>query len=366
LLEILIVGVLTSVLMLGVWSLFRTWGQLYERGERRVQTAQLVRSLCDQFTDDVRSVSYVPPPLRQRRSAGERGSGSRQRQRSRGSLALAGGANWLVLDVLQPPNPFVGRTAAAGELDLPDASQTLCAAELQRVMYSFQPPASDGLESLSSTVLEMAELDDTELLASDDEELAEPLTGLLRITVPVEQFDQVTAATSQESGLRRSSSVSDAVWQLRELLGGSSDAGSAAMTSAQFEATTNVTGGDAAGINVAGLDRDEVPEVIWLEFRYFDGSRWLSSWDSQSEGRLPVAVEMRFELQEAEPADENRAGDGDTELVDDGLTEAELMEDTLSAESALSVAGEEGLVLGSESSEPTPYHRCVVHLNSPE
>ena len=62
LLEVLIVGILTSLLMLGIWSLFRTWSRLYERGERRVHAAQLVRSLCDQFTDDVRSVAYVAPP----------------------------------------------------------------------------------------------------------------------------------------------------------------------------------------------------------------------------------------------------------------------------------------------------------------
>ena len=41
---------------------------------------------------------------------------------------------------------------------------------------------------------------------------------------------------------------------------------------------------------------DHVPEIDRLEFRYFDGQRWHTSWDSSISGALPVAVEMTFEL----------------------------------------------------------------------
>lgn len=34
------------------------------------------------------------------------------------------------------------------------------------------------------------------------------------------------------------------------------------------------------------------PEVVWLEFWYFDGSQWYDSWDSDVQGGLPVAVEV--------------------------------------------------------------------------
>ncbi len=34
------------------------------------------------------------------------------------------------------------------------------------------------------------------------------------------------------------------------------------------------------------------PEVVWLEFAYFDGSQWYDSWDSETQGGLPVAVEV--------------------------------------------------------------------------
>jgi len=34
------------------------------------------------------------------------------------------------------------------------------------------------------------------------------------------------------------------------------------------------------------------PEVVWLEFWYFDGTQWYDSWDSEAQGGLPVAVEI--------------------------------------------------------------------------
>jgi hypothetical protein len=34
------------------------------------------------------------------------------------------------------------------------------------------------------------------------------------------------------------------------------------------------------------------PEVMSIEFQYFDGTEWLYEWDSQEEGGLPVAVKI--------------------------------------------------------------------------
>ena len=34
------------------------------------------------------------------------------------------------------------------------------------------------------------------------------------------------------------------------------------------------------------------PEVVQIEFHYFDGSDWLDEWDSSTQGQLPKAVEI--------------------------------------------------------------------------
>ena len=38
------------------------------------------------------------------------------------------------------------------------------------------------------------------------------------------------------------------------------------------------------------------PEVVIIEFAYFNGTEWLPSWDSAEAGRLPVAVEVAVEV----------------------------------------------------------------------
>ena len=47
--------------------------------------------------------------------------------------------------------------------------------------------------------------------------------------------------------------------------------------------------------NVAGLEQEgEViaPEVVGIEFQYFDGLEWRTEWDSEVEGKLPVAIQI--------------------------------------------------------------------------
>ncbi len=36
------------------------------------------------------------------------------------------------------------------------------------------------------------------------------------------------------------------------------------------------------------------PEVVALSFRYLDGQTWLEMWDSETNGRIPRAIEVQF------------------------------------------------------------------------
>ena len=105
-------------------------------------------------------------------------------------MALVGGADWLILEVIQPANPWQGRHI---EEDISSriprtASDTservvLTAPELRRIVYTFAPPESDIVDSLSSTVAEMAAADDTELVGRREETEEPPFSGLLRLAV---------------------------------------------------------------------------------------------------------------------------------------------------------------------------------------
>ncbi len=356
-LELLIVGVLTSVLMLGVWSLFRTWGRLYERGALRVEAAQLQRSLCDQFSDDVRAVVFVDPATLIRPS--RRGGTTRVPQG--GGPGLVGGATWLVVDVLQPPDPFslpVADLDATGEEPL-----ALAAPELRRIVYTFEPPQDESLDSLSSTVSELAALDDTELVGAGDEsdEQEVPPSGLLRLELATEQYEALMTPPEEEPGPRRGLGWQEAAWQLRGLaLGVEADLSGTGMS---FSSTTIGTAGGKSGAKQLGiLSQDEVPEVVWFELRYYDGRQWVGSWDSRSAGRLPVAIEMRFELRQEKLEEQGVVSSGETELVEDQLAQSGSLEELFPSEPDAALTLDAAADLGGPVPEEPPYVRCLVFL----
>ena len=57
-----------------------------------------------------------------------------------------------------------------------------------------------------------------------------------------------------------------------------------------------VESAEMTGQNTATTQSSSVlaPEIIAMEFRYFDGIAWQSSWDSPSVGRLPRAIEVQL------------------------------------------------------------------------
>ena len=51
--------------------------------------------------------------------------------------------------------------------------------------------------------------------------------------------------------------------------------------------------------NTTQLDMHQTPvasEVLAIEFAYYDGTEWLTEWDSSSRGGLPMAVDVRLSL----------------------------------------------------------------------
>jgi len=67
--------------------------------------------------------------------------------------------------------------------------------------------------------------------------------------------------------------------------------------------------------------REHVPEVTKLQFRYFDGSRWRLNWNSGSDGILPLAIEVAFDVHpeaglEPPPSKEEEQVSADDDLFD--------------------------------------------------
>lgn len=62
------------------------------------------------------------------------------------------------------------------------------------------------------------------------------------------------------------------------------------------DALTELTATSAPLTAAAPLDEERIPEAMAVQFEYFDGRRWQSSWNSTAQGGLPVALRLRMWL----------------------------------------------------------------------
>ena len=308
LLEVVIASLLVAVLMASVYQALFIYRKLFERGETQTEEIQLVQTLSQQLSDDL--VGAIQDPIFiDPKSRGP--SGARR-------FGLFGNSTELRIDVLQIPAFPVAPTPTAQEMENTTKPRKLQAPELRTVYYSFY-------QSVSA-----------------DSTLPDARAGLTRRELDFETPEQLDR--EQFTG------VSDVSFT------GESPAEEVAISSgaSTFDQLLEV-----------GMDSAVMwaPEVVSLQFRYFDGSKWRNSWDSLARKGLPVAVEMTFAVTSIEDADTIRGtAGGMAQAADvDSLTEEqELIETEPSVE-------DQEIDLTAQQNLPLLHmHRVVVHLpNSP-
>jgi len=255
LVEMLLATALCSVLLAALWMLMSTFGELFDKGQQQVERAQLCRALLEQMAEDLRSAIQDPLPGTAREA-----SGTGQRRR----FGLYGSSRELRFDVLQiTPQQAnlvpVGRTGRRS-----DETPAARVPELRTVHYAFfEASAGDGLSNLDQQGLVRTELD---------------------FETPLEDAG---APGGEAEGSLAASGAAD--------LGTDSSAGQADATVDPESAVDDT--------------RLEVPEVVSLQFRYFDGRGWADSWNSLDRKSLPAAVEIQLQLADTPlPAAGRRAG----------------------------------------------------------
>ena len=251
LLEVLIASVLIAVLMAAVWHVLDLYSDMFERGERRTEESQLVRTLAQQFSDDlagaIQDPVFIDPD-----SPGP--TGARR-------FGLYGSSRELRIDVLQIPAFETAPAVTAKEIEDAAAPRKLQAPELRTVYYRFQGSVVDGTgedERIGLTRRELdfetpEELDETAAAIGPAIAAASPLAASPPAASP--PAAQGRPATFDQ--LLEASLVSSVTW---------------------------------------------APEVTALQFRYFDGSAWQGSWDSLAKRGLPVAVEVTMGISSLEGA----------------------------------------------------------------
>ena len=281
----LITVVLVSTLMAGVWSLSSIYTRMFETSSSRVTETQLMRSLTQLIADDL--VSVLPARMANRRPPrrSEPLDADEESTQSSGAVSfeflassrlphfgLIGSEQTLYVSVLQTAPVTVFSEEILDSAEEPVQRLAAFAPDLRVVAYTFQEPYFNG--GVNET---------------------RPPAGLLRREVLWEYAERLTQSEdpADTSGVGESVETSDLADH--ETVGPDADDEEAPQESATL-----------------------VPEVVGLQFRYFDGQSWNTSWDSFEQQRLPVAVEVTLRLLTAEELKEQeRLESGETETTDE-------------------------------------------------
>ncbi len=244
LLEVLIASMLIAVLMASAWHILGLYTDMFERGETRTEESQLVRTLAQQFSDDLAG-AIQDPVFIDPNSPGP--TGARR-------FGLYGSSSELRIDVLQIPAFETAPAVTAKEIEDAAAPRKLQAPELRTVYYRFQGSVVAGAGEDERVGLTRRELD-FETPEKLDENAPAAAIGLA--SPPAASPPAASPPAASPPAPRGQPAAFDQL----------------------LEASL------ASSVTWA-------PEVIALKFRYFDGSAWQGSWDSLAKRGLPVAVEV--------------------------------------------------------------------------
>lgn len=278
LVEVLVALAMSTVLLLAVYGSLRMYWTITTTGRIQVEQAQLARAILRRIEVDAASVMYQPPETAtDTGQAADSGSTSE----SESGSTESGGQTTLGLGA--PTTPVSGSDAAATVDPLAAASST---------------SGDSAMASLG--------------IVGDSQNL------MLHISRPSRSLNYAMVGTSSATAAGVDTRLSDLL-SVSYFLASSSAGGLQAAVAAQSTTpgqTGSSTGlarleGDRMAISFADAGSKEnqlaaaaeiiAPEVIELQFRYFDGAVWSDVWDTTANGRLPMAIEvtMGFEARQA-------------------------------------------------------------------
>jgi type II secretory pathway pseudopilin PulG len=294
LIEVLLALLLSTALLAGLWAALEISMRMFESGRTRVEEAQLARALLHQLDADLRqTLMRTKQPAASEVLAPIAPTSTSQETSSDHSSTPSSIAGILPLSRGMGPIPALPADALGGKgrFESPRRKPGLSGTPhtLRLDVYRTLPGGSAAGRHRDVTSVDALELRTVFYLLARAQEAERPAIGepsyagdaLVRyetywLDAPGDQLGSSVAS--------RQLSPQDQLFE--EFL----------TLEDRYEAATRDTFGAALNENPAE-EFAMSPEVVRLEFRYFDGVEWLSSWDSEAAGRLPSAVEIVLSLQ---------------------------------------------------------------------
>ena len=329
LMEMLIAMVLMATLLAGVWSLSHIFTRLFASGTQVVIEAQLVRSLLAQMNSDLQAA--LPISLQDHPS---------------------GGRTTAISIASRPTSSTVMPSAASGQEPWADGSAPAASTGVTVEFFTSSSLAHFGLvgtdKALCVSVLQAAPPSAAEQIASEEaifgeDTIAGAPLGSAAIDGSVSNSDLVAERQEDEPGrsayapelrivsysfrdptdttagdlrqpvglIRRevpwefASNLLQAATVLPETSSFAADFNDISIvgqaTEAEITADLTAEPEDGNPEHLFGTEGTTiVPEVVGLQFRYFDGQNWKTTWNSFQTATLPVAVEVTLQVLTAE------------------------------------------------------------------
>ena len=236
LVEVMLALTLSVILLGAIFTAMDQSWRLTANGREEMERSQLARALIRKIAIDVRSISFVPPIMTDD-SASATGSST-----STGSTSST------------------GASTSAG---------------------------SSGSSSTASTATGTSTTDTT----ATDTPTARSIGirgNAQRVEMHISRARRDPNFSSSVNGNNVQSRSSD----LRVLTYQLSTSGSGLIRTDGDRLATLMVEDKGGAATTLAAQQVLAPEVSYLQFRYFDGAAWYTSWDSESSGRLPRAIEV--------------------------------------------------------------------------
>ncbi len=352
LVEMLIASVLVAALMSVVWGMMSMYNSYLTAGQAQATERQLTRSLLQMLERDLQSVSAPdtnPKVVPSLEITSESSSFDEPPASPVESLAADPLSTGTALS-LDEPSVFAG-LVSGDTLAIP--SQVSLIGNSSSIKLSVEQPTTDtspvtsptsdnpntsapvgdpAIPAATPTPEPIASPEDSTSIEGVAPEVAEYQTIIWQFQAP----GMIAGNQSLQAGLYRiqteSLSLQSALNQQDSLLEDSVAEGDASVDRATLEtllfppANAQVESGGATSTAESPVQSvpkfDLIPEVVSCRFEYFSGSSWATTWNSEQQQALPLAIRVRMQLVNAADLEKLKLVFGDSTSQDSPLDDA--------------------------------------------
>lgn len=303
LIEIVAALSISVILLSAVYGAFLLYARVTQTAQRPIDQAQVARAVLRQMSTDLRSLVYRPPETATTDAA------AAADESSTGSSSTSGTGTGTAISGTSASGTGTGTgtgTTSQGGTGTTGTAGTAGTAGTSTVVGAVDQTGTAGqVPSITSANQSLGIVGDATTL-------------VLHISRPDRGLAYGTATTATTAGARSSDLLSISYF-LAERSGG----GLPGLVGEQYlaafpekESDGHPVGlarleGDRLAIEHADVQSDEATlaqqarviarEIVMLQFRYYDGTAWVTTWDTASQGRLPHAVEVTIGYRPPKP-----------------------------------------------------------------